>query len=130
MLGMRYKSPSNAYDLTTANALHNFSDIGVTMRYSWRAEYHNGPTVFRTDNVAYHQVIKPGLKSFSLYSIADLSNVFTQHLLIGDKLFYRLRSAVNDTGIIERIHIVGLVRHDIRYVTFIYEEDHKIIFGD
>ena len=100
------------------------------MRYSWRTEYHDGQTVIRSDDVAYHHVIKPGLKSFSIYSIADQSNVFTQYTLVGDSLFYRLRSAVNDTGIIERIHIVGLVRHNMRYVTFIYEEGHEVVFGD
>lgn len=75
-----------------------------------------------------------GLRKFCLLSKEDNRVLFVQEFQIGCRFFYRRRTAMDQGGPIEVIHIIGtkyqLGGDWLTQTVFVYEEDLSIVFGD
>lgn len=98
----------------------------------WVARYSDGSSLvqYQDGEVSSEQIDRSKLSSFSLHDLAG-NAVLSMHFKKGDLLAYRCRSILRtDKQDVERIHIISLIRNEVRVVTYVFEINFHVEVGD
>ena len=113
------------------------SNVMYKEKIIWSAILEDGTIITQYDGEnerSSEDIPRQGLRKFCLIAKKNNKAIFIQELRLGWKFFYRRRTAMDQGGPIEVVHIVG-TKHQIgndwlMQATFVYEHDLSVISGD
>jgi hypothetical protein len=116
--------------------------VGYTPKLQWMVRYSDGDVLYQLNSDGSEQPTKiierKKLRSFIMLRRDDHQVVFALEFQPGHEFIYRTRTALQNGGVTEKIHVVGWRKkveiggrsEYISNINFVYESDYHIESGD